>query len=271
MAPHVIGLGTEFLRVRDALLETELGRTREQLLDAVAPLGARMQRVIETRGAFGELAVSFQDVFEQMAVRPHAVRRIAGVFLTLQPVAVDDVDRDLAHRVGPDEQIPTRQRRRGQRSQIGKHQAAQLLHRIGFQLGFDLVLVLHWAIQAFAVRAVEPSVIGAAQSAFVRNAKLHVDRTVQASIADESKIAAAILVEDQILAEHPHLAHRIFQKLSERRDRNPIAAHEFAAGCAGADAGQPLVGFRAQHGVSLMSCWRECRTHSSRRSFFLGL
>ena len=85
--------------------------------------------------------------------------------------------------------------------------------------------------------------IRASQATFVRNAELHIDETMQAAVADKSETSAAIFIENEILAQHAHFAHRIFQQLSKRRDGNPIAAHKVAARRSGADSSQPLVCF----------------------------
>ena len=248
MPSDVILLRTQFLGVGDTLLESVLRRTGEQLLDAGAPFGARMQRVIETCRSLGQAVVALQHVFEQVTVRPDAVGGIAGVLLTLQPVAIDDVDRDLPYGIGPDEQVPPGQGRRRQRPQIGENEAAQLAHRVSSQLGLEgAVGTLHRPVEAFAVGTVEPAMIRAAKPAFIGNPELHVDETVQAAIADQPEAAAAIPVEDEILAEHPNLAHRIVLQLGERCNRDPVAAHELAARGTGSNAGQPLVGFGTQH------------------------
>ena len=62
----------------------------------------------------------------------------------------------------------------------------------------------------------EPAVVGAAQPALVRNPVLQVDAPVQAAIADQAERAAAVAIEDEVLAEEAHLADRILQELRER-------------------------------------------------------
>ena len=94
----------------------------------------------------------------------------------------------------------------------------------------------------------------AAQSAIIRNAELHVDETVQAPVADQSEIAFAVPIEDEVFAENAHLAHRILAELGERCDRDLVTAHKLAAWGSRADAGQALVGFGGQHDVSLPPC-----------------
>src|SRR5271169_193399 len=178
MPADVVGLGTQVLRIRYALLEAELRRPREQIFDAVAPLGASVQRVVEARGAVGEIAVTLEYVFEQMSMGPDTMRRVAGVLLTLQPIAIDDVDRDLAHGVGPNKQIPARQDRRGQRPQIGENEPAEFLHRIGLQLGLEPAFAaFHRPLDAGAFGIIQPAMIRTAQPAFVRNAELNINET----------------------------------------------------------------------------------------------
>ena len=75
--------------------------------------------------------------------------------------------------------------RRRQWPQIGEDEVAQFLHRISLQLGLDSFDIFHRPIKAVAVRAIEPAVIGTAQPAFIRNAKLQIDQPMQASVADE--------------------------------------------------------------------------------------
>src|SRR5688572_33315024 len=93
-----------------------------------------MQGMIAARGARFQLSLPLEYVGEEMAVRVGAVRRITGMFLSLQRIAVEHVDGDLTDRVRPGEQIPLRQRRRGCWAKIREHQAAELTNRIGFDL-----------------------------------------------------------------------------------------------------------------------------------------
>jgi hypothetical protein len=68
---------------------------------------------------------------------------------------------------------------------------------------------------------------------------------VKTPVADQSEVAAAVLVEDEIFAENAHLADGILAELCERCDRDPIAAHKLAAPGSGTYAGQTRVCFGA--------------------------
>jgi hypothetical protein len=243
-----IALRAEFLGIHDALAHAVRRRFGKELLDADAHLQAAVDRVLVALRAF-DLPVALQRVFEELPVRPHAVRRIAGVLLTLQPVAVEHVDRDLANAVGPDEEIPARQCGRGQRAHVREYEAAEFLRGIAGQLLLNRPrrMRLERAFGAGPGLVEEPAVIRTAQAAVVGDAELKIDAPMQAAVADQAEGAAAIAIEDEILTQHAQLADWVLQQLCERRDRNPIAPHQIAARRAGADARQPVVHRRSQH------------------------
>src|SRR3977135_2751895 len=97
---------------------------------------ALMHRVKLVAASLTQLSLLLEHIVEQMPMRISAVRWVSGIFLALQPIAVEHVDRDLTDRVGPDQQVPARYRRRGQGTHIGKHQSAEFLNRIAFQFLF---------------------------------------------------------------------------------------------------------------------------------------
>jgi hypothetical protein len=74
---------------------------------------------------------------------------------------------------------------------------------------------------------------------------LQIDETVKTSVAYQSKVAAAVLIQDEVFTENAHLADGTLAKLREGCDRDPIAAHKLTARRSGTYAGQTLVCFGA--------------------------
>src|SRR4051794_11115423 len=112
-------------------------------------------------------------------MRRHDMRGIAGILDGLQPVAWDDRQSDLP--IHPFEHVglPSRQKWRRTRTEIGEDKPAQFFDRISL----DLYLVLVGAVRvgkllerlfdALAALIIEPAVVCAAQPAFVGNAEHH--------------------------------------------------------------------------------------------------
>src|SRR6185312_12944054 len=165
-----------------------------------------MNRVVVALSAL-ELARALEHELEHPAVHPDAVRRIPGIFLALQPVAIEHVDRDLADAVGPDVEVPARQGRRRQRPHVCKDEPAQFLDGIALELPRDLAFGMGFQrpLETRARRPEKPAVIRAAQTALVGNAELKIDAAMQAAVPDEPQMVAAIAVEHEILAENTNL------------------------------------------------------------------
>jgi hypothetical protein len=190
---HAVGVGAELFRIDDPFAKAVLRRLGVQLADPDAHSQARVDRVSLAFGAF-ELSVALEDVLEHPAVRPDAVRRVAGVLLTLQPVTVEHVDRDLPNAVRPHVQIPARKRRSRQRAHVREDQAAEFLHRIPREPATHLALRLRLQrpLQTRAGGTEEPAVIRTAQPALVRDPELEIDAAVKTPVADEAEAAAFV-------------------------------------------------------------------------------
>src|SRR6185312_2811374 len=168
------------------------------------------------------------------------------VFLALQPVAVEHVNRDLTDAVGPDVEIPARQRRRRQRSHVCKDKPAEFLDRIALEPPRDFAFGTGFQrpLETLPRRPEEPAVIWAAQASLVGNAELEINASMQTAVSDEAEVAAAIAVKHKVFAENADLTHGVFEELSVRRDGNPVAAHQLAAWRARPYPRQPIVHFR---------------------------
>ncbi len=161
-------------------------------------------------------------------------------------------DADLADRIRPHEQVPAGQSGCGGWAEVGEHKAAKFLHRIRLQLLPDFAARrgFHRPLDTLSPFVEEPAVIRATQAAFVRNAELQIDIAMQATVADEAERAALVLVQHEVFAQHADLAYRVVVELRIRRNRNPVAAHQFAAGRARTHAREALVHCCGQHVVS---------------------
>ena len=95
---------------------------------------------------------------------------------------------------------------------------------------------------------------------FVRNAVLHVNEAMQAALADEPQRPRLVAIEHEVFAEEPHLANRIVVELRQRREGNPVAAHQFATGRAGTNAREPFVLIGVQHSGTYSEKYFELRS-----------
>ena len=162
--------------------------------------------------------------------------RIDGIFLALEPIAVDIGKDDLGKAVFPVEGFVIRQ----QRCRVGPHISPEKprhgLHLVGldfdlptqFALGIDGIFIR--LVNAVAVLVPQPAMVIAAQPAFLDITVGQIGAAVRAVTVDEPVGAAQILVKGQILAQKPdRLGTRVFQ-LGLGGERVPIAAQQFAHG-----------------------------------------
>src|SRR5579862_9815539 len=110
--------------------------------------------------------------------------------------------------------------------------------------------VLVGLLETPALRAKEPSVIGATQAAFVRDAEFERKAAMRTPVIDETILAALGAEERQVLTETPYAPHRLFGQLDLGADGMPIAPQEIAHRRATTDPCQPLILFLGCHDVS---------------------
>jgi hypothetical protein len=183
----------------------------------------------------------------------HDVKRIDQVLVMLQPVAGNDLRSAAADAVVVGlqefafvehvEAFVTRQH--GllvRRAQVGPHQAVQLLHRVpglahlvAGAAAFGLAGLLH----AMALHVEQPAVVAAADAALFDLAVIQGRAAMRAVRVDQAGPAGLVAKQDQVLAQHPHLARRV-AGVGRGADRVPVAPEQFAHRRAGADLGQLL-------------------------------
>src|SRR5205823_6135178 len=127
---------------------------------------------------------------------------------------------------------------------IGPEEAAKLFHwmrpdadavLVG-AVGVDKALVR--LLDALTGRVIQPAVVGAADAALIGDAEEQAGPTVCAMGLDQSVAALAVSVEDEVFAEEADRHSGGRWELAAGGDGVPVAAHQVAAGAAGADAGQ---------------------------------
>ena len=181
-------------------------------------LAAKFETVVLDRAQIvrhvGFELIGEPKLHQHLPVQVVGVDGIVRVLLHLDPVAV--VDRhhvDLARAVFAHERFPARQLRRGCGPQVCEQHARQLLHLVcgpagqRFQLavgGFERL------IDALAAGRELPAVIRAAQSVLFNKAVIERDVPVRAALRQQTKFAAQIAEEDQVLA---HDAQALFGTL----------------------------------------------------------
>src|SRR5438034_482328 len=188
-----------------------------------------------------------------VGMEPLEVDRVDGVLLALEPVARDLGEHDLL--VAPlAEEVPVGHERRGRGAEVRPEQPRLRLDGIG--RGLDLVLearlgardLLERLVQARARAVEEPAVVVAAQAALLRNAVAESGAPVRAVAVEQAVAAARVPVENEVLAHEAHGQRRMLVELRDGGDGLPVAAHQLAHRRAAADAREPLVPLRAQHG-----------------------
>ena len=156
------------------------------------------------------------------------------------------------------------------RAEVSPDQPAQLLDRVRlddrplFEGAVRRLHVLGRLFQAAAGVVVQPAVIGTAQADLLRDAEHHLDSTMQAAVADQTQIAAAVAVKNQVLTQQPHLLRRLLVQLGGRGDGHPVAAQQLAHRRAGANLGQSGVFSFGQHASSVVLSFREAKRRGIR-------
>ena len=206
------------------------------------------------RGVAEQLAVAFLRILVvEEAMQERGVRRIDAHFERLQPVAVDGALEREGVAVGRDEAVEVRKLRRLARPHVGEQDAAPLHHRVGLlpDVGAEVRAVrLGWSLQALAGGVEQPAVEGAAQAAALEAAVSEVGATMRATALDQAVTAFFVAEQHQVLAEELHRLDRAVGagKLVDQRHRLPVAAEKPTGRRAGADAGDEVVLFLAEHG-----------------------
>jgi hypothetical protein len=165
------------------------------------------------------------------------VRWINRTFEALHPIAFLDEAEGDAVLFRAIEELIGRDERRLAFAHIGPDHATVFLHRISgvaHLVAELLVLGLGGLIDALAVYIEEPAVIKATQPTILDAAIGKIGRAVRAVQADQAETILVVTEEHKILAQdadrHGCAADRHFLY---RGDRLPIAAQQFATGCAG--------------------------------------
>ena len=163
----------------------------------------------------------------ELAVQPLGVHRVDRILHRLNPVAVEDGAPAVADRALLDEAVIERDQRGRERPEVRPEQAAEFLHRVARRR--DLVLEVgafgFVGLLEAAAGAVElPAVIGAADAVFGRDAVRHRCAAVRAELADQAERAAAVLEEDEVLAEDAHALRPAVFHLGDAGNRVPVAA-----------------------------------------------
>ena len=161
-------------------------------------LGA--ERLIAEHLAVGLLRV----LVVEEAMQERGMRRIDADLERLQPVAIDHALEREGVRVGRDEAIEMRKRRRLARPHVGEQDAALLHHRIGLlpDVGAEVRAVrLGRRLQALAGDVEQPAVEGAAQAAVLQPAIGEIGAAMRTGALDQA--VAALVVAEQHEALRP--------------------------------------------------------------------
>ena len=173
-------------------------------------------------------------------VQEDAVERIHRVLCDLQPVAgrVDGVGNELV--VGLVDRIEQREGRpRLGRPEVGEHQAAVLVHRVGAMeevSGDAAGRRLAGGLQDRAVDVVEPAVVAAADPGLADDAELERGAAMAAMRVQQPEASAAIAEQHQLLAEDAQRQRQVLD-LPGHRHREPEAPEVLAGRRARPDPG----------------------------------
>ena len=199
---------------------------------------------------------NLREIPASVPVQVLHVGSIQGVLLTLQPATGQVRDGDVPYRIVPHQGTPARQQRRWLRAHVDKDEPAELLGLVGADatLIAEVVLrmcgILERLLDAAPARVEFPAVVLAADAVVLDHAIGEAGTAVGAILVDDAKMAAAVAVDDEFLAEDLDFlrAERALEQFVHSADRLPVVAHERAHGCARSYPGQDLVVFNAEHG-----------------------
>ena len=198
-------------------------------------------------------------VLELAAVQPGAVAGIDAAFERLQPVALLQALGDVALLERHRAPFELGQRRLlVRRTHIGPQHVAALDQRIGLELDLRAEAGLHRLrrhLDALAVDAVLPAVIGAAQSVVLIASDPERRAAMGAELVHQRIVALAVAPGDQPLGQklHPHRRASVLGQLARQHRRQPVAAEQGAHRRAGSGLGEEIVLFFAEHRLRSLS------------------
>src|SRR5262249_29169833 len=177
--------------------------------------------------------------------------RINPDFKRLKPVTVDLSLESKSVRIRGDEAIERRQFRRRTGSQIAKQTSAALDHRIGLVPDIAAqvaVLRLRRRLQALALDIEEPAVEGATQTAVFETSIGKIGAAMWTGPAEEP-VASLLVAEDhELFPEKLHCLERpITAQFVDQGCRLPIAPQRLSCWLIGANAGDTIILFAAEH------------------------
>jgi len=192
-----------------------------------------------------------------MGMKIIGMDRIHRVLHRLQPVAAQGlINLQFSHSIPAREHVPSGQQRFFlRRSQVGEQEPRQFLHGVRrlrdfiFETGLGIFERL---FQTLAAGVVLPAMIGAADAILLDKSVVKRHAAVGAVLGDESVVAPASPIEQQIFPEDPDLLFWFFfGDLGCRRDNVPVAPQQFAGRCTGTGACEQFVFFSREHGPVL--------------------
>jgi hypothetical protein len=127
------------------------------------------------------------------------------------------------------------------RAQVGPHQAVLLLHRVPglahAAAAACTAVGLARLVDAVALHVEHPAVVAAADAFFLDAAVVERGAAVRAAPVHEAGAAGLVAEQDQVFAQHAHLARRV-GGIGGQADGVPVAAQQLAHGRARANLGQ---------------------------------
>ena len=172
----------------------------------------------------------------------------------LQPVALPQTLEREDVGLGRPETVEAGKTGRIVRAHVHEDDAVLLYHRIGGRpdaLVHPRTLGLARLLDALAIAVIAPAVKGAAKAVVFATPEAEIRAAVEAMPADEAQLALVVAEQHQPLAEQRHRHHRALAvQLRDEGGRLPVSAQYFTGGPARAGAGEPLVEFLADHGLT---------------------
>src|SRR5262249_50912338 len=185
---------------------------------------------------------------------------IQGVLLALQPATGQVRDGDVPYRVVPHQRTPSWQQRDRRRAHVDEDESGEFLGLVGADAAFVAEVVfrvrgiLERLLDTAAARVEFPAVVLAADTIILDHAISEAGAAMRTVLVDDAEMAAAVAVDDGVLAEEFYLfrAEGGLQEFIDGANRLPVVPHERAHGCLGSYPGQELVIFDAKHGGFLL-------------------
>ena len=132
-----------------------------------------------------------------------------------------------ARAILPNPHVIAGDHRRGERAEVRPVQPDVRSHRIGAHLHREVETAarrLGRALQAVALRVVEPAVVGASDAALFDPAVEQRCAAVSTVVLNQTDVPALVLEEHQVLAQDAdELGRTLLREVPHRRNRHPIA------------------------------------------------